>query len=146
MHLLIFLEEEHKLNSVNAIDSCIHAYWPDPKTEPQLFGIVKQVMVHGPCGSQNLRAPCNDEKLWCTKKYPRPFQDGTTMDEEGYPIYHHPDDGREYVVCGAKVHNGYIVPHNPYLSVKYQCHVNVECAVRYGFSYSLPPFCGFTKQ
>ena len=79
MHLLIFLEEEHKLFSIDAINSCIRAYWPDPETEPQLFEIVKQVMVHGPCGSNNPRAPCNDEKGRCTKKYPRPFQDGTTM-------------------------------------------------------------------
>ena len=132
MHLLIFLEEEHKLYSVAAVDSCIRAYWPDPETEPQLFAIVKQVMVHGPCGGTNPNAPCNDQKNRCTKKYPRPFQDGTTMDEEGYPVYHRPNDGREYVVRGVKVHNGYIVPHNPYLSVKYQCHINVECAVRYG--------------
>ena len=131
MHLLIFLDEEHKLHSISAVDSCIRAYWPDPETEPQLFKIVKEVMVHGPCGSANLRAPCNDEKGRCTKKYPRPFQDGTRMDEEGYPVYHRPDDGRKYVVRGANVHNGYIVPHNPYLSVKYQCHINVECAVRY---------------
>ena len=130
MHLLIFLEEEHKLYSVTAVDSCIRAYWPDPETEPQLFKIVKEVMVHGPCGGANPRAPCNDENSRCTKKYPRAFQDKTAMDEDGYPIYRRPDDGREYVVCGAKVHNGYIVPHNPYLSVKYQCHINVECAVR----------------
>lgn len=136
MHLLIFLEEEHKLFSVTAVDSCIRAYWPDPETEPQLFQIVKQVMVHGPCGGANPRAPCNDEKGRCTKKYPRPFQDGTTMDEEGYPVYHRPEDGREYVVRGVKVHNGYIVPHNPYLTVRYQCHINVECAVRYGPFYS----------
>ena len=137
MHLLIFLEEEHKLFSVAAVDSCIRAYWPDPETEPQLFEIVKQVMVHGPCGGAKPNAPCNDENNRCTKKYPRPFQDGTTMDEEGYPIYHRPNDGRAYVVRGVKVHNGYIVPHNPYLSVKYQCHINVECAVRYGPSYSI---------
>ena len=131
MHLLIFLDEEHKLYSVAAVNSCIRAYWPDPVTEPQLFEIVKQVMVHGPCGGTNPRAPCNDENGQCTKKYPRPFQDGTTMDEEGYPVYHRPDDGREYAVRGVKVHNGYIVPHNPHLSVKYQCHINVECAVWY---------------
>ena len=130
MHLLIFLEDNHKLHSVDGINSCIHAYWPDPDTEPQLFEVVKQVMVHGPCGSTNPRAPCNDKKGRCTKGYLRPFQDGTTMDEEGYPVYHCPDDGREYTVHGAKAHNGHIVPHNPYLSVKYQCHVNVECVVQ----------------
>ena len=140
MHLLIFLEDIFKLSSNSDVDSCIRAYWPDPETEPQLFEIVKQVMVHGPCGANNPRAPCNDEKGRCTKKYPRPFQDGTTMDAEGYPVYHRPDDGREYTVRGVKVHNGYIVPHNPYLSVKYQCHINVECAVRYVHFYFSPLF------
>jgi hypothetical protein len=131
MHLLIFLDEEHKLCSITAVDSCIQAYLLDPVTGPQLFEIAKQVMVHGLCGGANPRAHCNDQKGRCTKNYPQPFQDGTTMDEEGYPVYHRPNDGWEYAVRGVKVHNGYIVPHNPYLSVKYQCHINVECAVRY---------------
>ena len=130
MHLLISLEDGHKLDSIDNVDSYIHTYWLDPNTELQLFEIVKQVMVHGPCGSTNPRAPCNDEKGRCTKGYPRPFQDRTMMDKEGYPVYHHPDDGREYAVHSAKAHNGHIMPHNPYLSVKYQCHVNVECLVQ----------------
>ena len=76
MHLLIFLEEEHKLYSIAAVNSCIRAYWPDPETELQLFKIVKEVMVHSMCGSANPRAPCTDEKGQCTKKYPRSFRRG----------------------------------------------------------------------
>ena len=142
MHLLIFLEDKYKLSSTNNVNSCIHAYWPDLETEPKLFKIVKQVMVHRPCSTNNPRAPCNNEKGQCTKKYPWSLQDGTTMDEEGYPIYHCPNDGREYIVRGVKVNNGYIVPHNPYLSVEYRCHINVECAVRYGDSCPLPSIIG----
>ena len=32
IHMLIFLKESFKLNSAQAIDSCIWARWPDPDT------------------------------------------------------------------------------------------------------------------
>lgn len=50
IHLLIFLDEAYKLLSPETIDSCIMARWPDPVTQPQLFDVVKRVMVHS-CGS-----------------------------------------------------------------------------------------------
>ncbi len=138
MHLLIFLQEPDKLNSPDDIDKLISAQWPDPVTQPMLFATVKSCMVHGPCGTSNPRAPCMDSGK-CTKRYPKPFCDATHMNEDGYPSYKRPNDGREYDVGGLMVDNSWIVPYCPYLSAKYDCHINVECAVslgtfRYGYT------------
>lgn len=62
------------------------------------------------------------------------------MDTDGYPLYHRPEDGREYQVGHHMVDNSWIVPYSPYLSAKYDCHINVECAatvksIKYPFKY-----------
>ena len=117
MHLLIFLTGPDKLVTPNDINTAIRANWPDPMTEPLLFETVKRCMVHGPCGTANLNAPCM-EKGKCTKNYPKPFSAITSLDEHGYPRYFRPDDGRSYDVGGIPVDNRWIVPYNPYLSAR----------------------------
>lgn len=62
------------------------------------------------------------------------------MDTDSYPLYHRPDDGRAYEVGRHMVDNSWIVPYSPYLSAKYDCHINVECAatvksIKYPFKY-----------
>jgi hypothetical protein len=136
IHLLIFLQNGEKLLTPEDIDSAIWARWPDPDTQPLLFHTIKTCMVHGPCGAANPRAPCMENGK-CTKRFPKPFQDHTSMDDDGYPKYYRPNDGRSYDVGGYMVDNSWIVPYNPYLSAKYDCHINVECAVSLGvFKYA----------
>ena len=118
MHILIFLAPEHKLQTPADIDSTIRAYWPNPVTEPLLFETVKRFMVHGPCGPANPHAPCMENGC-CTKNFPRPFSSATRFDEHGYPQYYRPDDGVAYEVGGYLVDNRWIVPYNPYLTVRY---------------------------
>lgn len=131
MHLLIFLSNSHKLRTPDDIDSCIWAHWPDEHMHPLLFETVKKCMVHGPCGALNPNSPCMENGK-CTKRYPKAFQDLTSMDEEGYPLYRRPADGRSFEVRGNSVDNRWIVPYCPYLSARYDCHINVECAVSFG--------------
>jgi hypothetical protein len=131
MHLLIFLSGEDKIREPSHVDSCIRAYWPDPQSEPLLFETVRRCMVHGPCGPANPTAPCMADGK-CSKGFPKPFQDHTSMDEEGYPKYRRPDDSRRYAVGRHEVDNRWIVPYNPYLSAKYDCHTNVETSVSFG--------------
>ncbi|EAU86521.2 transcriptional factor B3 [Coprinopsis cinerea okayama7 len=131
VHILVFLDTPYKLSTVDAIDSCIRAYWPDPFTEPRLFETVKNCMVHGPCGALNPRAPCMDNGK-CTKNFPKPFQPATEMNDDGFPKYRRPDDGRRYPIGVHWVDNRWIVPYCPYLSSKYDCHINVECAASLG--------------
>jgi hypothetical protein len=136
IHLLIFLEQGQKLLTPEDIDTAIWARWPDPETQPLLFETVKKCMVHGPCGAANPRSPCMENGR-CTKRYPKAFTDRTVMDDNGYPQYLRPNDGRAYDVRGVQVDNSWIVPYNPYFSAKYNCHINVECAVSLGsFKYA----------
>ena len=131
MHILIFLKEPHKLNMTQAIDSCIWARWPDPETQPLLFETVKRCMVHGPCGATNPNSPCMENGK-CTKGYPKPFAEFTTMDEHGFPIYLRPNDGCSYSIGGIYVNNQWIVPFCPFLSAAFDCHINVKCAASLG--------------
>ena len=139
VHLLIVLEDGSKLLTPADVDSAICAQWPDPETQPHLFEVIKKCMVHGPCGALNPRAPCMENGK-CTKFYPKPFQPFTTMDEDGYPNYRRPDDGKTYEINHHHVDNRWIVPYNPYLSARFDCHINVECAatirsIKYPFKY-----------
>ena len=131
MHLLLFLKAGYKLLSPDVVDNIISAQWPDPVTQPLLFQAVKKFMVHGPCGILNPHAPCmRDGK--CIHGYPKPFQEHTTMDHEGYPLYARPDNGHAYHVRGFMLDNRWIIPFNPFCVLWLQCHINVECAICFG--------------
>jgi len=56
MHLLIWFKEEHKLKTPEDVDSLISAEFPED-TNSRLFGLVKELMTHGPCGSEKPKAP-----------------------------------------------------------------------------------------
>ena len=131
MHLLLFLKGEYKLLSPDVVDSIITARWPDPTTQPRLFEAVKKFMVHGPCGALNPHAPCMKDGK-CIHGYPKPFQQHTTMDHEGYPHYARPDDGRCHDVRGFMLDNRWIIPFSPFCLLWLQCHINIECAIRFG--------------
>lgn len=130
MHMLIFLDQPHKLLTPADIDTAIWARWPDPEVHPLLFETVKACMVHGPCGALNPNAPCMDNGR-CTKNYPKPFQAQTMIDQEGYPRYFRPDDQRTFKVGQCDLDNRWIVPFNPFMSATFDCHINVECAVSF---------------
>jgi Helitron helicase-like domain at N-terminus len=131
MHLLLFLKADYKLVSPDVVDSVISAQWPDPTMHPHLFEAVKKFMVHGPCGALDPHAPCmRDGK--CIHGYPKPFQQYTTMDHEGYPHYSRPDDGRSYQVRGFMLDNRWIIPFSAFCLLWLQCHTNVECAICFG--------------
>lgn len=131
MHLLLFLKNEYKLLTPEAVDSIISAQWPDPETQPHLFESVKKFMVHGPCGALNPHAPCMKNNK-CIHGYPKPFQHHTTMDHDGYPLYARPNDGRSFLVRGFMLDNRWIVPYNPFSTLRFECHINVECAICFG--------------
>jgi hypothetical protein len=131
MHLLLFLKNEYKLLSPEVVDSIICAQWPDPETQPRLFSNVKKFMVHGPCGALNPHALCMRNNK-CIHGYPKAFQDHTTMDHDGYPHYARPNNGRSYEVRGFMLDNRWIVPYNPFSSLRFECHINVECAICFG--------------
>jgi hypothetical protein len=61
-------------------------------------------------------------------------------DVNGYPIYRRKNTGFTLLVHGVELDNRWVVPHNVYLSTKYDAHINVKVcnnirAVKYLFKY-----------
>ncbi|KAG3019640.1 hypothetical protein PC120_g9774 [Phytophthora cactorum] len=101
-------------------------------------------MMHGPCGSLKPDSPCMKDGR-CTKGFPKPLAEVTRGNVDGYPVYRRrrraagtlKSKKREYDNATA---NQGVVPHNPYFSQKYNCHINVEVctgitAVKYLYKY-----------
>ena len=129
IHILVFLAAPHKVHDAAGADRIVSAQFPNPQTEPLLYATVTKTMVHGPCGADYPHAKCMVNGA-CGKRYPKDFLETTQFGEDGYPQYARPNNGREFVGHAGYIYtNRDVVPHNPYLSAKYDCHINVEvCA------------------
>ncbi len=140
-HGIGYLAPESKLRSPEDIDSLLSAEFPDPDTQPELFELVKKFMVHSPCGVHNPTAPCMDQETKkCSKNFPKPFRDQTSLSEDSYAVLRRRDTGRTFEVNGKEVDNRWIVPYSPYLIWKYCCHINLEWvasikAIKYIYKY-----------
>ncbi|XP_070003189.1 uncharacterized protein [Nicotiana sylvestris] len=122
-HFLIILSNEYKLLTNEAYDDIIKAKLPDSNKEPNLHKLVLKHMMHGPCSSLNSTNYCM-KKDCCKFKYPQKFVDQTSKGNDSYPIYKRT---REVVhVRGQDLDKSWVVPYNPYLLGKYNCHINVE--------------------
>ena len=127
----MWLHPRDKLKEPDDIDRIISAEIPDKVKFPKLYALVKRFMVHGPCGALNPNAPCMENGK-CTKGFPQSFQPQTIIDGDGFPKYKRPNDGRQFQVGTFWADNRYIVPFDPYLSAKYNCHINLGCAATLG--------------
>lgn len=121
-HILLTLDSTDKIND---IDKFVSAEIPDISVNPKLHNLVKKHMIHGPCGLLNPNSVCmRDGK--CSKNFPKDFCNATQANVKGYPVYMRRDNGISVDVRGHSVDNRYVVPYNPYLLAKFDCHLNVE--------------------
>jgi hypothetical protein len=138
-HILLIMDRNDKPCTPEFVDTVVCAELPDPVAFPDLHNIIVSSMLHGPCGARNMQSPCmKDDK--CSKKYPKPFSEHTTLPVNTYPQYRRSDNGRTAVKNHQVFTNADVVPYNPYLSAKYGCHINVEVAtgiqcVKYLYKY-----------
>ncbi|KAG6705369.1 hypothetical protein I3842_07G176100 [Carya illinoinensis] len=87
-------------------------------------------MMHGPCGILNPANRCMDK-------------DGisnTTVGTDCFPLYKRSNNGVIARIRGKDLDNRWVVPYNPYLVSKYNCHINIEIcsivkAVKYLYKY-----------
>ena len=107
------------------IDSFISAEIPDPVEDPLGYVFVAEFMMHGPCGPNHPKCPCMKDDV-CSKKFPKEFQDETSLDESSFPIYRRRKNGRFIVKNKTRLDNRHVVPYNMSLLKKYQAHLNVE--------------------
>nr|GMD12781.1 Hydroxyproline O-galactosyltransferase GALT2 [Ipomoea batatas] len=144
-HFLIILKDNCHAMSPSFVDNFVSAEIPDKHLQHVLYELVKQHMVHGPCGFLNPNCPCMTQRKCksaptCKSKYPKLFSDATEFADDSYPIYKRRNTPFLVHVKGFNLDNRWIVPYNPQLLLKFDCHINVEvCAsiksVKYIYKY-----------
>nr|GEV79602.1 hypothetical protein [Tanacetum cinerariifolium] len=137
--LLFHSCEYYRCKAVTDIDDILSADLPSPTTDPIGYKAVSDYMLHEPCGKDNRATACNIEGK-CSKHFPKPFYVETVIDQDGYPIYRRRDDKVSVKKGNFTFVNKHIVPHNRYMLLKYQAHINIEwCnrskAIKYLFKY-----------
>ncbi|XP_073059568.1 uncharacterized protein [Primulina eburnea] len=107
-------------------DSVVRAEIPSQTEEPNLHKAVVHHMIHGPCGSINPNCPCMVNGK--CKNFPKPFVEYTSRGNDSYPLYRRREGGQVSITNNDNVFidNGWVVPYNPWLLLKYDCHINVE--------------------
>ncbi|XP_024039627.1 uncharacterized protein LOC18040843 [Citrus clementina] len=107
------------------IDKIISAEIPDLNVDPDGYNAVNKFMIHGPCGKHNSHSPCMMQDK-CTKHFPKKFNDQTTVDTNGFPVYKRRNTGIHVEKKGVFLDNRYVVPYHRNLIVKFDAHINVE--------------------
>ena len=95
-------------------------------------------MIHGPCGDLNPQSASMEDGK-CKKKFPKPLHQQTECSVNGYPLYRRRGQHRAQL-RNHTVNDSWVVPHNPQLLMKFNCHMNVEIcttikSVKYIFKY-----------
>ncbi|XP_071740919.1 uncharacterized protein [Rutidosis leptorrhynchoides] len=139
VHMLIWLTANFKCKTPEDIDDIISAEILSKTNDPDAYKAVTEYMLHGPCGGNILDAPCIIDKK-CSKHFPKPFNAQTTIDEDGYAYYRRRNTGIKVSKGKGTLDNGFVVPYNRYLLLKYSAHINVEwCnrsrSIKYLFKY-----------
>ena len=128
-HILIILDDNSKPRNSDDYDNIVKAEIPDKTLYPQAFEKVTKSMIHGPCGILNPKSPCMEDGR-CSKNYPKDFNDFTTENSDGYPIYRRRENTTfEKSIkknISITIENRWVIPYNLYLVTKYDCHINVE--------------------
>ena len=136
------------------IDRYISAELPRPQNNPtrQLTNIIQTIIVYRPCSANNLNTPyivagSLGYLLTYLKQFPKPFCPVTAVHNNSYPQYHHHNNLQLWPVCilggnstTINLNNHQIILYNPYFSVKYRAHINIEVyasiqAVKYIYKY-----------
>ncbi len=149
IHLLIILSEQDALKNSDDFDAVTCAEIPNKATNPRLYELVKNNMIH------HHTSMCEKDGAGsCSKYFPKDFAERTDTQEDGYPLYRRrgPEHGGAQIRVKKKkrkgktkvthtiVNNGFVVPYNAALLLKYNCHINVEVcstvrSVKYLYKY-----------
>ncbi|KAL3655042.1 hypothetical protein CASFOL_000828 [Castilleja foliolosa] len=103
-HTLIWVKPADRISDAEDVDKFISAEIPDPSTDPLLYKIVTDLMVHGPCGLARPSSPCMRDSR-CSKSFPKMFECSTRFDKEGYVHYRRRDSPHRAIKNGIQLDN-----------------------------------------
>ena len=127
-HILLVVRPEDKPRAPELVDKVVSAELPD-KTDPlqaRLYAIVSACLLHGPCGAFAPNMPCMDSSGKCCKGLPCDFEEHTRLPPDRYAAYRRRDNERTVEKKGCTLDNRWVIPYNPYLTKKYEAHINVH--------------------
>ena len=143
-HLLLFLHSDDRVRfrNIESINQIISAEFPfmEDDLDGKLFDIVASTMIHRPCGEFDPKVSCmvkaGDGRMQCSKQFPKAYQETTIMQKNRYLFYRRRENQRTHSIPDRRfpgsryeIDNRWVVPHSPYLSRRFQAHINVEfCA------------------
>jgi hypothetical protein len=135
LHLMVTLDPRDRPTTPEEIDLLVSAEIPDKSKEPQLHDSITEQMLHGPCKGQ----ACWREG-GCNLGFPKPFSPQTMIIDGAYPAYKRRDNRVSVKKGTSQFHNGHVVPYNKFLSLMFNCHLNVEIpvnssAIKYLYKY-----------
>ncbi|XP_042941237.1 uncharacterized protein LOC122275954 [Carya illinoinensis] len=140
VHFLIILQKDWRIYAPETFDEIVSAEIPNKTRNLHLYKVVLRHMMHGPCGILNPANICMDKDGICKNRYPKEFTANTTVETDCFPSYKRSNNGVIARIRGKDLDNRWVVPYNPYLVSKYNCHINVEIcctvkAVKYLYKY-----------
>lgn len=138
LHAVFIVRQEDKPHSAERIDDIVKAQLPDSESDSEYFSAVTKHMLHGPCGIHKPSHYCMRNGK-CRFDYPKRLAPVTTIPADGYTQLARPV-GPSFRTESFTFDNGWVVPNNRFLLLKYDAHINVECSasisvVKYMFSY-----------
>jgi len=124
-HILIIVDSNDKPRNADNYDAIVCAEIPNPTTQPRLYHTIISHMMHSPCNQLNSNAPCMKDGS-CSKRYPKDFIEITKNGQDSYLLYRCRNDKQQITIRGAQLDNRWVILYNPYLSFKFDCHINIE--------------------
>ncbi|XP_074326976.1 uncharacterized protein LOC141664918 [Apium graveolens] len=108
---VMYVVEFQKRGLPHNVDNFVSAEIPDPLLDPVGYAAVKEFMIHGPCGLQNVKSPCMKD-LRYIRHFPKKYCARTTFDDSGFPMYMRRRTNITVEIRKAELDNQWVVPYN----------------------------------